>query len=385
MRICMVSPVAPPVQAANSLLPELLVHELRERGVDASFVSHSTAGAVSAGGTLNTYVPRRGSGLLHRSRAGAVLAGARIAMGLRAALRVADLAHLHSNGLIVEVASLLARWRTTPGIITLYGTDIWHHDPVVHRRFVEVVTGAAHRIFYSHALLTHARSLGLAVDPSTVIHAPVAEVFRAVPDEERLKIRRELGVGPGPLLLTVKRLHEVAGYPDLLSMMPTIIAGSPQTTLWIVGEGELRAELERQVAELQLARSVQFLGQIDNARLWQYYVAADLFVLPSRLESWGNVSIEALACGTPVVASNTAGSTEVQSFFPHDMTLYDGRNPNALCAAVRSAMARGAPRTGSETARTIEARFRPSICAAAYYEIYEQTLREAFDRRSSRF
>ena len=186
MRICMVSPVAPPAQAANSLLPELLIQELRERGVAASFVSHPTAGAVSAGGSLNTYVPRRGSGLLHSSRAGAVLAGTRIAMGLSAALRVADLAHLHSNGLIVEVASLLARWRTTPGIITLYGTDIWHHDPVVHRRFAEVVTGAAHRIFYSRALLTHARSLGLAVDPSTVIHAPVAGLFRTVSDEERL-------------------------------------------------------------------------------------------------------------------------------------------------------------------------------------------------------
>ena len=213
----------------------------------------------------------------------------------------------------------------------------------------------------------------------------MAGLFRTVSDEERLKIRHELGVGPGPLLLTVKRLHEVAGYPDLLSTMPTIVAGSPQTTLWIVGEGELRAELERQVAELQLTRSVQFLGQIDNARLWQYYVAADLFVLPSRLESWGSVSIEALACGTPVVASNTAGSMEVQSFFPHDMKLYDGRNPNALCAAVQSAMVSGAPRTGSETASTIEARFRPSSCIAAYHEIYEQTLREAFDSRSSWF
>ena len=171
-------------------------------------------------------------------------------------------------------------------------------------------------------------------------------MFRTVPDEERLQIRRELGVGPGPLLLTVKRLHEVAGYPDLLSTMPTIIGGSPQTTLWIVGEGELRAELERQVAELQLTRSVKFIGQIDNARLWQYYVAADLFVLPSRLESWGSVSIEALACGTPVVASNTAGSMEVQSFFPHDMTLYDGRNPlcvrrcNPLWRVVRRVRAR---------------------------------------------
>ncbi|HJO18412.1 MAG TPA: hypothetical protein QGH09_09470 [Vicinamibacterales bacterium] len=95
------------------------------------------------------------------------------------------------------------------------------------------------------------------------------------------------------------------------------------------------------------------------------------------------MSIEALACGTLVVASNTAGSMEVQSFFPHDMTLYDGRNPNALCTAVRSAMVRGALRTGSETARTIKARFRPSNCVAAHHEIYEQTLRESFDSRSN--
>ena len=384
MRVCMVSPVAPPVQAANSLLPELLIRELQERGVEASFVSHPTAGPVVAGETSITLVPRRGRGSFHRSRAGAMLAGVRIVMGLREALRGADLVHLHSNGLLVEVASLLGRWRKAPDIVTLYGTDIWHHDPAVHRRFAEVVTGAAHRIFFSRALLVHARSLGLAVDPSTVIHAPVAEVFRAVADEERHRIRRELGVGPGPLLLTVKRLHEVAGYSDLLSTMPTIIAANPQTTLWIVGEGQLRTELERQVAELRLTRSVRFLGGIDNARLWKYYVAADLFVLPSRVEWWGSVSIEALACGTPVVASNTAGSTEIQSFFPHDMTLYEGRNPKALCVAVRSATALGASRTGSEAARTIQARFRPSICAAAYYDIYERTLREAPARRSNR-
>ncbi|MCH2279288.1 MAG: hypothetical protein MK358_10520, partial [Vicinamibacterales bacterium] len=91
MRVCMVSPVAPPVQAANSLLPELLIRELQERGVEASFVSHPTAGPVVAGETSITLVPRRGRGSFHRSRAGAMLAGVRIVMGLREALRGADL------------------------------------------------------------------------------------------------------------------------------------------------------------------------------------------------------------------------------------------------------------------------------------------------------
>ncbi len=379
----MVSPVAPPVQAANSLLPALLAQALRGRGVDASFVSHPTAGPTGpagtdvAGETSVTCVPRRGSGPFHRSRAGAMLAGARMAIGLRGALRAADLIHLHSNGLIIEVASLLARRRATPDIITLYGTDIWHYESAVHRRFADVVAGAAHRIFYSRALLAHAHSLGLAAEPSTVIHAPVADLFRAVPDEERRQIRHALGVGAGPLLLTVKRLHEVAGYPDLLAAMPAIIADSPQATLWIIGEGDLRAELERRVAELQLSRSVQFLGRIDNTRLRRYYAAANLFVLPSRLESWGNVSLEALACGTPVVASATAGSTEVQSYFPDDMTLFAVGNAQVLGAAVRFALSRGSPRAGSGAARVIEARFRPSVCAAAYYDIYERTLREA--------
>ena len=174
------------------------------------------------------------------------------------------------------------------------------------------------------------------------------------------------------MLLTVKRLHEVAGYPDLISAMPAVIADHPQATLWIIGEGDRRPELERRVAELRLTRSVRFLGRIDNARLWRYYAAADLFVLPSRLESWGSVSIEALACGTPVVASRTAGSMEVQSYFPDDMALCEVGDPQSLGAPARW------PHGSSDT------RFRPRACAAAYLDLYERTLREASARRSRR-
>ena len=255
MRVCMVSPVAPPVQAANSLLPALLARELAPRGVDASFIAHRSAGrAMSGTDSSMTLVPRRGSGWWQRSVVGAVVAATRIALGASPQIRRADLVHLHSNGLIVEVAELLARRRAKPFIVTLYGTDIWHHDPRRHRRFAGVVKSAGHRVFYSRALMTHARTLGLAPEPSTVIYAPVADPFCPLPDEERRQIRRELAAGDGQLLLTVKRLHEVAGYPDLISAMPAVIADHPQATLWIIGEGDRRPELERRVAELRLTR-----------------------------------------------------------------------------------------------------------------------------------
>ena len=370
MRVCMVSPVAPPVQAANSLLPTLLARELASRGVDASFIAHRSAGrATSRTDSVTTLVPRRGSGWWQRSVVGAAVAATRIALGASPQIRRADLVHLHSNGLIVEVAELLARRRAKPFVVTLYGTDIWHHDPRRHRRFAGVVKSAGHRVFYSRALMTHARTLGLAPEPSTVIYAPVADTFRRPSAADRDALRGDLGVGDGPLLLTVKRLHPVAGHPDLLSAMPAIVARHPGVRLWIVGEGELRGQLERQTAELGLARSVRFLGQIDQVRLRQSYAAADLFVLPSRLESWGSVSLEAIACGTPVVASDTVGSLEVGEYFPDDVTLFACADAEALGAAVSHALEQRR-RASSESAEAISVRFSPEACAAAYLNVY---------------
>ena len=65
-----------------------------------------------------------------------------MARGARAAVKSADVVHLHGNGLIIEVGQRLARRYGKPYIITLYGTDIWHHDPAKHARFAGVVRGA---------------------------------------------------------------------------------------------------------------------------------------------------------------------------------------------------------------------------------------------------
>lgn len=380
MRVCMVSPVAPPVQAANSLLPDILGRELEATGDETTFVSHRSPGETlpDDGPATVTFVPRRGAGPIHRSVIGAAVAGARIALASSGSIKRGDIVHAHSNGLVIEVADVLARYHRKPFVITLYGTDIWHHDPLRHARFHRLVQGAAHRVFYSRGLRARASKLGLAPEPSTVIHAPVAKTFCGVSDEERRALRSDLGVGGEPLLVAVKRLHTVAGYPDLLDALPAVVRRLARAQLWIIGEGGQRAELERRTANLGLTGSVRFLGRIDNAHLWRYYAAADLFVLASHLESWGSVMVESLACGTPIVASATSGAQEVQEHFPEAVTLFEIGDAGALASAVVRALARGA-RTGSGAASTIEERFRPAACAAQYRDVYRRALTPGAD------
>jgi glycosyltransferase involved in cell wall biosynthesis len=370
MRVCMISPHLPPEQAANALLPRQLGDELSTHGVIASYVTHPPAETRNAQADV-VYVPRRGRGRFNRSAPGALVAGGRMAMGAQDVVRASDLVHLHGNGFIVEVGQFLARRYGKPYVITLYGTDVWHHDQARHARFARAVRGAAERVFYSQGLLDFAGPLGLASSPSRVIYAPVPPTFRALEPPHRNALRRDFGVGDAPLLLTVKRLHGVAGHDVLLQALPRILREHPDARSWIIGEGDLRPALETQAQALGIAESVRFLGLLDNTTLWRYYAAADLFVLPSRLESWGTVMLEALACGTPVVASETAGALEVHGHFPEDVMVTEKENPEALAEAVCVAL-RSRRRALDATRERLRTGFSVSACAAAYLDVYRR-------------
>ncbi len=380
MHVCVVTPHLPPEQAANALLPPLLARELANAGVTTEFVAHR---ATPAGGDDPrhhvTWVPRRGRTRIARTRAGACVASLRIGRLATGPINRAELVHLHSNGLIIEVADALARRRQTPTVITLYGTDIWYFRFDRHARFGRAVTSASHRVFYSHALLRHAQELGLAPDPSSVIYAPVDHNFRLVEEPERRALREEIAPRARRLLVTVKRLHPVAGHSDLIDAMPAILDVNPDTVLMLVGEGELRPELEARVRERGLAAHVRFAGRVANSELWRYYAAADLFVLPSHLESWGTVMLEALACGTLVIAGDTAGAHEVWEQFGGDVTLFEKANIGALAAAVSRGLD-DRRRTSEATRRLLKQRFGPAGCAEEYQAIYRSVLQALPER-----
>jgi glycosyltransferase involved in cell wall biosynthesis len=372
MRVCMVTPHLPPEQSANALLPAALGNALAARGVLTRYVSHPPYGGDRYGGKT-TYVPKRGRDTFSRSTAGAVIAGTRMALRASRSIAESDLVHLHSNGFIVEIGQWLANRHRKPYVITLYGTDVSAYDPRRNSRFGRVVRRAACRVFYSRALLRQAERLGLSTDPSTVIYAPVGSAFAPADEEMRLRVRRAIGITNEPVLLTVKRLHRVAGHETLLRALPAVLESFPDTMLWIAGDGELRRDLEQRTRELGIEANVRFLGRIDNQSLQPFYAAADVFVLPSEVESWGTVMLEALACGTPVVTTDTAGGVEVRDTFPEDVQIVRKGSAEDLAAAVCGELRRRRRTTATTVAR-IRTSFSVESCAAEYFDVYKRAL-----------
>jgi len=373
MRVCMVSPHLPPEQAAVALLPIMLGDTLSSSGVMTSYVSHPSEAGAKVQGRDVTYVARRGRSAVSRSTLGAVLAGARMILRASKAIARSDVVHLHSNGLLIEAGAWLATRFGKPYIVTLYGTDVSAHDRSRNARYGRVVRKAAARVFYSRGLLDHASRLDLATDPSSVIYAPVSSDFHAVDQHTRTDLRRQLGAVNGPILLTVKHLRPVCGHGTLLSAMPEILRRHPDAVLWLAGEGELRSTLESMCRDLGIAAHVRFLGRLDNQTIWKYYAAADLFVLPSAVESWGTVMLESMACGTRVVTTDTVGGVEVSKNFPDDVVVVPRGDAGRLAEAVSQSVV-PLRRVSTVTLQRVKSDFTADGCAAQYFRVYQRAL-----------
>ncbi len=132
------------------------------------------------------------------------------------------------------------------------------------------------------------------------------------PVEDRMAVRRALGFPADRFLfLTVRDLHPRMGVDVLIRAVDAVRQALP-LLLVIGGEGALRVELETLVDRSGLRDHVSFVGHIPEDDLPRHYQAADCFVLPTRdLEGFGLVTVEALACGTPVLGTPVGATPEI--------------------------------------------------------------------------
>ncbi len=138
----------------------------------------------------------------------------------------------------------------------------------------------------------------LSPQQKAVIYNPLA-----VPKKQSESFTLPAGVNPQQKwLVAMGRLTHQKGFDLLLTAFAKIAGQYPDWQLLILGEGELRSELEELKKQLKLGDRVCLPGLISNP--FPLLARAELFVLSSRYEGFGNVIIEAMACGCPVVATD---------------------------------------------------------------------------------
>lgn len=158
---------------------------------------------------------------------------------------------------------------------------------------------------------------------------------------DRMAIRAKLDL-KGPVWLTVGNLVELKG----VHIVVEALAQVPDATLLIAGDGPEEQGLRRLVERLGVSARVRFLGALLQETLCDYYNAADVMLLASSREGMPNVVLEALACGTPVVATSVGGIPEIISE-PDAGELMQERTPEALVLAWNTLQMRKPDRGGT--------------------------------------
>jgi len=130
------------------------------------------------------------------------------------------------------------------------------------------------------------------------------------------RLRSELGLRSGPVLLTVSRLVRRKGIDLVLRCIPDLRIKNPNLNYLVAGVGPEKDRLHKIARELAIAEHVHFLGQTDDLTKWALYEMCDLFVMPNRLlddtewEGFGIVFMEAALSGKPAIGGKNGGVPE---------------------------------------------------------------------------
>jgi len=276
-------------------------------------------------------------------------------------------AHVYSAGL---PALVLGRVSGAPVVISEHFTGFQRGLISGYDRFTARIAfrGADLVAPVSHDLARHVQALAPGARVRVVENVVDTDVFHAV---FRTPTRPRDGIGDEPArLLTVAALTEKKGHADLFQALLLLRERGVAVRLDLVGDGELRSQLQALVGQLRLSEEVRFHGELPKQEVASFMRAADLFVLPSRFENLPCVLIEAMASGLPSLATAVGGVPELLD--GAGLTLSPARDPPALAASIERALRDRAgvdPGALSARART---RFGYAAIGRTWTGIYEE-------------
>ncbi len=327
---------------AQDLRAKALIGDVQEqryavsRSHEAAFVLSSVVRSVQAFDEICGCLPMDGV-LIHQSLAGlgAILRRRRQVSGwVYVCLSLAHEEYL-SRASPARVAGERAR-RTLNAWVRLWG------ERIVIRRCARVVVLSEfmkQRVLTVHGVPEkRVRIIPGAADPKR---------FR--PPDDPAQVRQSLNLPLNKVVLfSVRNLVPRMGLEHLLHAIDRLGAEAGDLLLLIGGNGPLREALERLIQGLRLTERVKLLGFIPEERLPMYYQAADLVLVPtSALEGFGLVTVEALACGTPVLGTPVAALPEVLTRVDPRLVA-EGSDAASLATAIRRILRRFRDQPGEQ-------------------------------------
>lgn len=278
------------------------------------------------------------------------LPGDEVAQGVALAkmAREEGITHLHAHfaSLAGRTAWMASRLTGIPYTVTTHAKDIYHKS--VDRNWLRTVCGEADRViaisrfnysFLEEVLAGTGANISLQYNALELERFPMRENDTLTPETSAAAQGRPLKV------LAVGRLVPKKGFHDLITAADLARNSGVNLEVTIAGDGELRDALEAQIRELNLGNTVRLIGPQTQAEIRHLLGEADLSVTPCIPADDGNIDglptviLEAMACGTPVIATAVSGLPEVVI---HDQTgiLLQPSQPHSLAAAL-TAVARG--------------------------------------------
>lgn len=179
---------------------------------------------------------------------------------------------------------------------------------------------------------TRRKSLEEGIRSEKVVMIPNGIAPVPVDNADRQSVRRAGGFGDEDVFfLSVGRLVYAKAHEHLVSAMSKIVQDMPNAKVGICGDGGLRHDLEMQIHLLRLENHIRLFGMRDDVT--KYLAAADVFVLPSRMEGLPIALLEAMLAGLPVIATRLEGVDEVVEDGVHGL-LVPTESPDALAKAI---------------------------------------------------
>lgn len=238
-------------------------------------------------------------------------------------------------------AALLAKCTRTRYAVTLRGNEIMHAKHTLRGATLRwALRNADAVITVSESLRQFAISMGATAEKVRTISNGVES--RIYFPRNRMECRRKLGLPlDQPTVLSAGSLIQRKGHHRVIGALKALAGQDLPASLVLAGgpgrEGRFEDQLRQLVKDLGMEQSVRFAGRVDPPTMAELMSAADVVCLASAREGWPNVVHEALACGTPVVASDVGGVAEM---IPNEGLGYvvPPDDPDALSGALKKAL-----------------------------------------------